>query len=75
MYKSQFFIKEREFEIFLKYMFLIIKKRKVKIVVNISGEGGIRTPGSLAATTVFKTAAFNHSATSPKELQFRTIIY
>jgi uncharacterized protein (TIGR04562 family) len=29
------------------------------------GEGGIRTPGSREGTTVFKTAAFNHSATSP----------
>ena len=29
------------------------------------GEGGIRTPGKLAPTTVFKTIAINHSATSP----------
>ena len=29
------------------------------------GEGGIRTPGGVASTTVFETAAFNHSATSP----------
>src|SRR5690349_17003724 len=29
------------------------------------GEGGIRTPGAREGTTVFKTAAFNHSATSP----------
>lgn len=29
------------------------------------GEGGIRTPGRLAPTTVFKTAAIDHSATSP----------
>ena len=27
--------------------------------------GGIRTPGALASTTVFETAAFNRSATSP----------
>src|SRR5687768_17711553 len=29
-----------------------------------SGEG-IRTPGTLASTAVFKTAAFDHSATPP----------
>src|SRR5205814_2328430 len=30
------------------------------------GEGGIRTHGELAPTAVFKTAALNHSATSPR---------
>jgi hypothetical protein len=30
------------------------------------GEGGIRTPGGLSPTAVFKTAAIDHSATSPK---------
>ena len=29
------------------------------------GEGGIRTPGRFNPSTVFKTAAFDHSATSP----------
>ena len=29
------------------------------------GEGGIRTHGDANATTVFETAAFDHSATSP----------
>ena len=33
------------------------------------GEGGIRTPGTVPRTPVFKTGAFNHSATSPL-LQF-----
>ena len=32
-----------------------------------SGETGIRTPEGLASLTVFKTAAFNHSAISPAE--------
>ena len=31
------------------------------------GEGGIRTPGPCYRSTVFKTAAFDHSATSPKK--------
>src|SRR5271169_254968 len=31
------------------------------------GEGGIRTPETLARLTVFKTAAFDHSATSPSQ--------
>ena len=30
-----------------------------------SGERGIRTPGDREASTVFKTAAFDHSASSP----------
>jgi hypothetical protein len=29
------------------------------------GEGGIRTHGGVSPTAVFKTAALNHSATSP----------
>src|SRR5437016_5780582 len=41
-----------------------IKTRSVTIIAG--GEGGIRTHGTLAGTTVFKTVAFNHSATSPK---------
>ena len=32
------------------------------------GEKGIRTPGGVAPTTVFKTAAFDHSAISPSEI-------
>ena len=32
------------------------------------GEGGIRTPGTLSGTPVFKTGAINHSATSPNPL-------
>ena len=32
---------------------------------NTGGEGGIRTHGTLARTPVFKTGAFNRSATSP----------
>ena len=34
------------------------------------GGGGIRTPGTLARSTVFKTAAFNHSATPPRPCAF-----
>src|SRR5260370_37834207 len=30
------------------------------------GGGGIRTPETLSSLTVFKTAAFNHSATPPQ---------
>jgi hypothetical protein len=37
---------------------------------NLGGERGIRTPDGLAPITVFKTAAFNHSAISPS-LNFR----
>src|SRR5688572_4006225 len=31
----------------------------------LSGEGEIRTPGTIAGTPVFETGAFNRSATSP----------
>ena len=31
------------------------------------GEGGIRTLGTLASSTVFETAPFDHSGTSPHE--------
>ena len=31
----------------------------------IGGGGGIRTPGGVTPTTVFETAPFNHSGTSP----------
>jgi hypothetical protein len=38
----------------------------LKPVALISGEGGIRTPDAgITDVTVFETAAFNHSATSP----------
>ena len=38
---------------------------KTDLPVKFGGEGGIRTPETLASLAVFKTAAFNHSATSP----------
>src|ERR1044071_921788 len=31
------------------------------------GEGGLRTPGTLSGTAVFKTACFNRSHASPRE--------
>ena len=33
--------------------------------LTLGGQGGIRTHGELAPTAVFKTAAFDHSATCP----------
>jgi hypothetical protein len=33
--------------------------------ISIGGETGIRTLGTFARTTVFETAPFNHSGTSP----------
>lgn len=33
------------------------------------GERGIRTPGTLARSTVFETAPFNHSGTSPRHFE------
>jgi hypothetical protein len=37
----------------------------LKTVLSDGGGGGIRTPETLSGLTVFKTAAFNHSATPP----------
>lgn len=42
-------------------------QKKVRLPKNARGGGrGIRTPGGLAPTTVFKTAALNHSAIPPR---------
>ena len=36
------------------------------LISSVGGEGGIRTPDAgITDVTVFETAAFNHSATSP----------
>ena len=32
----------------------------------LNGRGGIRTPGTIASTSVFETDAFGHSATLPE---------
>lgn len=42
------------------------KQKSPKIqILKTGGEGEIRTRGALSSTTVFKTVALNHSATSP----------
>jgi hypothetical protein len=50
--------------LFICKVFWLANRNEVKIC----GETGIRTPEGLASLTVFKTAAFNHSAISPKYL-------
>src|SRR5579872_3327715 len=45
-----------------------------KIRCLFSGGEGIRTPGTVAGTAVFKTAAFDHSATPPS-IQIRFSFY
>src|SRR5215207_5561072 len=43
-------------------------RKKLEKTLPKSGEGGIRTPDAgVTDVTVFETAAFNHSATSPRE--------
>jgi site-specific DNA recombinase len=44
--------------------FKLLESRNMRERVD-GGEGGIRTHGTLSRTAVFKTAALNHSATSP----------
>ena len=39
--------------------------REGGLLHNLIGGGGIRTPGTVSRTTVFKTVALNHSATPP----------
>ncbi len=39
------------------------------------GEGGIRTHGTRKGTTVFETARFNHSRTSPQDFSTRRDIF
>ena len=41
------------------------------LITNSGGEGGIRTPGTFARSTVFETAPFNHSGTSPQKFSDR----
>ena len=36
---------------------------------NCGGEGGIRTPGTVARTSHFECDAFDHSATSPRGIE------
>ena len=53
-----------EFVLFLR------KPRKINsLEFKIGGEGGIRTPDTLASMPHFECGAFNHSATSPESKQ------
>jgi hypothetical protein len=46
---------------------LISKVKKTSEINRLSGGGrGIRTPGTVARTTVFETAPFNHSGIPPR---------
>ena len=45
------------------------------LIFFVGGERGIRTPGTLSGSTVFKTAAFNHSAISPRNPEPGTQAY
>ncbi len=44
---------------------LVLKQRPATHRCLAGGEGGIRTHGTRQGTTVFETARFNHSRTSP----------
>ncbi len=48
-----------------KNIIVAIKKSPFRVVSN-GGGGGIRTHGTLARSTVFKTAPINRSGTPPK---------
>jgi hypothetical protein len=45
------------------------------IIKKIGGWGGIRTHETLARLPVFKTGAFNHSATHPHDISGRRSFY
>ena len=40
----------------------------------LGGERGIRTPDTLSGTSVFKTDAINHSASSPRGVRLLLIV-
>jgi hypothetical protein len=48
------------------------KPRRQRRLQRQNGEGEIRTPEPLARLTVFETAAFDRSATSPRRIRQRT---
>ena len=47
---------------------LFIKKTPFQVFFKNGGGGGIRTHGTLARSTVFKTAPINRSGTPPKQI-------
>src|SRR5437588_1512677 len=44
---------------------MAISSAQNRLILISGGEGGIRTHGTRKGSTVFETAAFDHSATSP----------
>jgi hypothetical protein len=52
------------------YSFKLFSSRELSLLES-GGEAEIRTQGTLAGSTVFETAAFDHSATSPHFNCFR----
>jgi hypothetical protein len=56
---------------YFKYLELLVFSKTVlgKLGKN-GGEGEIRTHGGISPSPVFKTGALNHSATSPRFVQF-----
>src|SRR5437588_5928081 len=46
---------------------MAISSAQNRLILISGGEGGIRTHGTRKGSTVFETAAFDHSATSPHE--------
>ncbi len=50
----------------------LVDKTRRRTAVS-GGEGGIRTHGEREPTAVFKTAALNHSATSPTRSAYRVM--
>ncbi len=63
-----FFYFLRLWKIFFQYVENKKAPDKNRRTFLICGETGIRTPEGLTSLTVFKTAAFNHSAISPLQL-------
>ena len=50
------------------FPFVPNKNRRSAALFTVGGERGIRTPGSLARSTVFETAPFNRSGISPNDV-------
>jgi hypothetical protein len=48
-----------------------MSKKFIHLSLDIGGRGGIRTHGTIAGTTVFKTVSIDHSDTLPNCVRWR----
>ena len=64
-------INARQLAMYRATLWMLLDRSGLKV----GGERGIRTPETLTRLPVFKTGAFNHSATSPDAKFSRVVNY